>query len=329
MGEVFMMGGTGGGVDVSDATTTTDKVLSGETFYSNENEGDSVLVGTMPNNGSLNPESLSAGDSYTIPKGYTDGGIITVKDLASQTSATAIASSILTGETAWVNGVKIVGTVPNSEIKNNGSVTTSDSFTLGLGTSATISSGYVESTKTISVPTLSLDSGKSIATAASMLSGYQAFNTSGEKISGSMVQRSASDTTLSYGGSQSYSAGYYPSKWTVTGGTTTRGARGNFIFTGGSKNTNSSGYGDFSITISFGFTPTYLAITFPQINGGSSVFNIFNMTVSNMGTAYSQETNGLKAQLVNVTSNGCTLRIYGFNENQVHASSGTAYYVAC
>lgn len=328
MGEVFMMGGIGN-MDVSDATATTDKVLSGETFYSNENEGDSALVGTMLNNGLLNPESLNAGESFTIPEGYTSGGIVTAKDLASQTSATATASSILIGETAWANGEKVIGTISNSEIKNNGTATTSDSFTLGLGASATISSGYVESTKTISAPTLSLDSGKSIATAASMLSGYQAFNTSGAKISGSMVQRSASNKTLSYGGSQSYSAGYYPSEWTVTGGTTTRGARGNFIFTGGSKNTNSSGYGDFSITISFGFTPTYLAITFPQINGGSSVFNIFNMTVSNMGTAYSQETNGLKAQLVNVTSNGCTLRIYGFNENQVHASSGTAYYVAC
>lgn len=327
MGEVFMMGGTGGGVDVSDATTTTDKVLSGETFYSNENEGDSVLVGTMPNNGLLNPESLSAGDSYTVPKGYTDGGIITAKDLASQTSATATASSILSGETAWVNGLLINGTMVNNGAMN---------YEISAGGVQEIPEGYHNGLGVITATSLSSQT-LGTAVADNIVSGKTAW-VNGEKITGSMsnstiknngTATSSNSFTLELGKSATISTGYIGSAKTISAPNVTRGARGNFIFTGGSKNTNSSGYGDFSITISFGFTPTYLAITFPQINGGSSVFNIFNMTVSNMGTAYSQETNGLKAQLVNVTNNGCTLRIYGFNENQVHASSGTAYYVAC
>ena len=43
-------------------------------------------------------------------------GKVTANSLSSQTSGTATASHILTGKTAWVNGVKITGTIPKSNL---------------------------------------------------------------------------------------------------------------------------------------------------------------------------------------------------------------------
>ena len=93
------------------------------------------VTGTMPDNGAKT-STLSAGDSYTIPAGYHNGsGKITAKDLASQTAATASATEILSGETAWIDGVKVTG-----KMANNGA--TSGSID-GLTTSSvTIPAGY-------------------------------------------------------------------------------------------------------------------------------------------------------------------------------------------
>ena len=54
--------------DTSDATTSTDEVLLDQVFYANGNR----LVGTMPNNGSVN-HFISTISQYTIPRGYHDG----------------------------------------------------------------------------------------------------------------------------------------------------------------------------------------------------------------------------------------------------------------
>ena len=81
------------------------EVLAGKTFSNSNGVG---LVGTMANNGAINA-NLNAGQSHTIPAGYTTGGRVTANSLASQTVGTATANNLSNGVTAWVNGVKITG----------------------------------------------------------------------------------------------------------------------------------------------------------------------------------------------------------------------------
>lgn len=118
----------------TDATATEGNVLNGQTFYS----GGSKKTGSMVNNGAVS-SSLNAGGSYTIPKGYHDGsGKVTANSLASQTAATANASQILSGRTAYVNGAKVTGSMPNkgawsSSLGINGSLTIPEGYHNGQG----------------------------------------------------------------------------------------------------------------------------------------------------------------------------------------------------
>lgn len=89
-----------------DATANASQILKSYSAWVNG----SKLVGTMTNNGSTGATGLKAGESYTIPAGYTSGGTVTTATLASQTQATASAANIASGKTAWVNGVKVTGT---------------------------------------------------------------------------------------------------------------------------------------------------------------------------------------------------------------------------
>lgn len=118
-------------ITTDDATAVAANILLGETAYV---DGEKI-TGTMPNNGAKT-STLTAGDSYTIPAGYHNGsGKITAKDLASQTPGTAAAAEILSGETAWVGGSKVTGTMANNGA-TGGSI---DGLT---NTSVTIPAGY-------------------------------------------------------------------------------------------------------------------------------------------------------------------------------------------
>lgn len=87
------------------------QVLSGQTYYNSDPK--TKRTGTMSNRGAVS-QALNTGGSYTIPAGYHNGsGKVTANSLSSQTSATAAAAQILSGQTAWVNGSKITGSMLN------------------------------------------------------------------------------------------------------------------------------------------------------------------------------------------------------------------------
>ena len=98
------------GGSINDVSFSASDLLSGKTANNSDGE---IVTGTMPNKGAVTA-TLNCGGSYTIPAGYHNGsGKVTANSLASQTSANAGAGDILSGKTAWVNGSKITGTMPN------------------------------------------------------------------------------------------------------------------------------------------------------------------------------------------------------------------------
>ncbi len=152
--------------DVSSVTAGAADTLTGKVLVTADGK---VATGTMPNNGAVS-KALDAGTpSYTIPKGYHSGAgkvsvavetktvtptkaaqdivpstgkvltkvsVAAIPDAFADTSgADALAANILDGKTAFVNGVKVTGSMPD-----NGSATaTMDGLTT---TSVTIPAGY-------------------------------------------------------------------------------------------------------------------------------------------------------------------------------------------
>ena len=133
--------------NTQDATAIASDLLIGKTAYVKG----SKITGTMPNHGAATA-SLNCGGSYVIPQGYHNGsGKVTANSLASQTSASATAATILRGYTAWVNGAQLTGTLPQTTYGTAlpSSATNGDNFFLSQG--ATLVAGA----KTIAASTSS------------------------------------------------------------------------------------------------------------------------------------------------------------------------------
>lgn len=152
--------------DVSSVTAGAGDVLTGKVFVTSDG---TVITGEMTNNGAVNKTLDVTTVTYTIPKGYHSGAgtvklvvetktvtptkaeqtvtpatgkvlsKVTVAPIPDEyiitTDADAAAGEILDGKTAYVNGVKVEGAMPN-----NGAVEeTIDGLTV---TSFTVPAGY-------------------------------------------------------------------------------------------------------------------------------------------------------------------------------------------
>lgn len=121
MGKIWMPGG-GGGADLDVITAGAGDVLADKVIVDKDGE---PLPGTMVDRGNWSSSELAAGATVTIPSGKHGGsGKVTAKSLVNQTSGTAAAGHILSGQTAWVNGSKITGTIPS---QSGGTLTPSTS----------------------------------------------------------------------------------------------------------------------------------------------------------------------------------------------------------
>lgn len=137
MGEAFLLR-RGSGMDASDSTAVTSDILTGKTAYIDDS-GESK-TGTMQNNGAIS-KKLNCGSIYTIPVGYHNGsGTISANSLSSQTSATAVSTDILSGKTAYANGVKLTGTIPSVAART---------ITPGRATQTIGAGNYLSGTQTI------------------------------------------------------------------------------------------------------------------------------------------------------------------------------------
>lgn len=131
MGKCILLKSGSGGIDPDELTATKEDILVNK--IAGIAGHDEPTSGTMPNRGAVT-QSLNCGNSYTIPSGYHNGsGKVTANSLASQTSANATAGQILSGQTAWVNGSKITGSMSNRGAVSQG---------LGINGSYTIPAGY-------------------------------------------------------------------------------------------------------------------------------------------------------------------------------------------
>lgn len=237
--------------DVSDVTATAAQVLAGAVYV---NASGAVTTGTMQNRGAVSQTLDTETTSYTIPAGYhsgagtvsistetksatpttaaqtltpTDGKVIssvTVAAIPSQygdaTNKTATAANVLSGKTAvsWDStnkkAVAITGTMTN-----NGAVTPS---ALAAGGSYTIPAGYHNGSGKVTAQTLAaqtgVDSGKTAAAAAQILTGYQAW-VNGSKVTGTMANRGAISGTITGLGSVTGDTSYTIPAGYTTGGT--------------------------------------------------------------------------------------------------------------
>lgn len=152
--------------DVSSVTAGAADTLTGKVIVTADGK---VTTGTMPNNGAVSKALDASTPSYTIPKGYHSGaGKVSVAvetksvtptkaaqdivssagkllskvtvaaipdEFADTSDADTAATNILDGKTAFVNGEKITGSMPN----NGGVSATMDGLT---ATSVVIPAGY-------------------------------------------------------------------------------------------------------------------------------------------------------------------------------------------
>ena len=199
----------GSGINPSTTTAVEDDVLIGKIFI--DNKGNEA-IGRIPDRtfapDGVSPQTrnLDAGQTLDFDYGYYNHQFsIEANSLASQTVADAVASNILVNKTAWVNGSKIVGTMPDRAAVNSA---------LNCGGSYTIPAGYHNGSGRITANSLASQT-SATAQASHILVNKTAW-VNGSKVTGIMTDRAAVNSALNCGGSYTIPAGYHNGSGRIT-----------------------------------------------------------------------------------------------------------------
>ena len=163
-------------------------------------------TGIMPVAEYNNDITLLAGETHAVPFGKIPQAYnVTAADLSGQTAGNAIAADLLVTKSAWVNGEKIIGTMPNIGKEDEELVS---------GESHTISYGFHDGTGVITVRTLS-DQTPGTAVADDILNGKISW-VNGSSVTGTMPNIGSESDSLNCGSTHTISKGYHDGTGIIT-----------------------------------------------------------------------------------------------------------------
>lgn len=195
-------------VEVVIATDTTldatnQDVLDGKKFIGKNKIPD---TGSIPINDKQSDIQITNGETIKVPYGYNPSDyMISVKDLSEETNATAESKDVLDGKTCWVNGVEIIGTMPNNDIQN---------IHINCDETYTIPEGYHNGEGTVTGNSLA---SQTVATATSddIIDGKTAY-VNGEELTGAMPNNGHINTTILPSEIATITKGYHDGTGTVS-----------------------------------------------------------------------------------------------------------------
>lgn len=195
-------------VEVVIATDTTldatnQDVLDGKKFIGKNKIPN---TGSIPINDKRNDIQISSGESITVPYGYNPSDyVINSKKLLEETPATAVSKDVLDSKTCWVNGVEIIGTMPNNNAQK---------MRVDCDEVYTIPEGYHNGEGTVTGNSLS---SQTVATATSddIVDGKTAY-VNGEELTGTMPNNGHIDTTILPNEIATITKGYHDGTGTVS-----------------------------------------------------------------------------------------------------------------
>lgn len=121
----IVFGGGGANLDLNKYTASSADILEGKTAITHQSEdpvNPTTVIGNMPNRGTL-ARVVNAGEHVPIPYGfYGNGSYVLGRSLAEQTIGNANEWEISNGKVAWVNGLRIVGKLPEKGSEQWGNV---------------------------------------------------------------------------------------------------------------------------------------------------------------------------------------------------------------